>query len=217
MAVNELLNTADTRERLILTAERLFATNGIESVSLREIARAAGQKNVAAMQYHFGDRQGLFSAILEHRMSRIETNRGDLLSASEARGDGQSLRALIGCLVLPFVEHVRSEGARSHYIEFLARLQVSHPDFIAQENAAKPWQANVMEISRRLQVLAASAAQQQVFQRQRMMGACLIHSVAEFERGHRDGQYAADELDGFAENLIDALCGVIAAPYSKKI
>lgn len=215
MPAKELLNIADTRERLILVAEKLFATNGIESVSLREIARVAGQKNVAAMQYHFGDRLGLFSAILEYRMTGIETKRGELLAALEARGEGQSVRPLIACLVIPFVEHVRREGERSHYIEFLARLQVSHPDFIAQENALKPWQANVMEISRRLLVLAVPASQQQVFQRQRMMGACLIHSVAEFERGQRDGQYIADELDGFAENLIDALCGIITAPYSQ--
>jgi AcrR family transcriptional regulator len=59
----DLDNTADTRERLILTAERFFATNGIESVSLREIARAAGQKKVAAMQYHFGDRHVRFWSI----------------------------------------------------------------------------------------------------------------------------------------------------------
>lgn len=214
MSVNKTTDTADTRERLILTAERLFATEGIESVSLREIARAAGQKNVAAMQYHFGDRQGLFSAILEYRMSRIEPMRAKLLAATDERGEGELLRPLIACLVLPFVEHVRGEGARSHYIEFLARLQVSHPEFVAQENSGKPWQANVLEISRRLQVFAGSRSVTAVYQRQRMMGACLIHSVAEFERGLRGGQYAAKELSGFTENLIDALCGMISAPYS---
>lgn len=208
------LDAADTRERLILTAERLFATQGIESVSLREIARAAGQKNVAAMQYHFGDRHGLLSAILEYRMSRIEPARADLLANCDARGEGKNLRVLISCLVQPFVEHVRSEGERSHYIEFLARLQVSYPDFLGQENVAKPWQANVLEISRRLQGLSESRITSAVIQRQRMMGACLIQSVAEFERGLRGAQYAPNELNAFTENLIDALCGIIAAPYS---
>lgn len=204
---------SDTRERLILMAEELFATQGIEAVSLREIARAGGQKNVAAMQYHFGDRQGLFSAILEYRMSRIELLRQELLAASDERGDGNTLPSLISCLVLPFVEHVRNEGERSHYIEFLARLQVSHPEFVAQENAGKPWQANVLEISRRLQVLAASDSISSIYQRQRMMGACLIHSVAEFERGLRSGHYSTNELDAFTDNLVDALCGIISAPY----
>lgn len=216
MAGKEREDPSDTRERLILTAERLFATQGIEAVSLREIARAGGQKNVAAMQYHFGDRQGLFSAILEYRMSRIETKRQALLNACDERGDGHTLRPLIACLVLPFVEHVRSEGERSHYIEFLARLQVSHPEFVAQENAGKPWQSNVLEISRRLQALTDTSSTQSIFERQRMMGACLIHSVAEFERGLRDGQYNVGELAAFTDNLINALCGIIAAPHPRQ-
>lgn len=213
---SEARDAADTRERLILTAERLFATGGIESVSLREIARASGQKNVAALQYHFGDREGLFSAILEYRMSRIESRREQLLQACDERGEGSSLRPLLRCLVLPFVEHLRSESAGSHYIEFLARLQVSYPDFIAENNSNRPWQANVLEISRRLRTLVASPQQEAVvLQRQRMMGACLIHSVAEFERGLRGGRYQMTELDSFADNLVDALCGLVAAPYDQ--
>ena len=48
---------------LIETAERLFAEKGIDNVSLREINRAAGQKNVAALHYHFGTRESLLEAI----------------------------------------------------------------------------------------------------------------------------------------------------------
>ncbi|MFT5604010.1 MAG: hypothetical protein ACI9G5_000963 [Paracoccaceae bacterium] len=36
-------------------------------------------------------------------MSRIEAKRADLLSACNARGDAQSLRPLIGCLVCPLL------------------------------------------------------------------------------------------------------------------
>jgi AcrR family transcriptional regulator len=34
-----------TRERLLVTAERLFAERGVAGVSLREIGAAAGQRN----------------------------------------------------------------------------------------------------------------------------------------------------------------------------
>lgn len=207
-------NPEGTRERLILTAEQLFANEGIESVSLREIARSGGQKNVAAMQYHFGDREGLFSAILEYRMSRIEPVRKAMLEDCDARGEGQVLRSLLRCLVVPFVEHIRSAGLDSHYIEFLARLQVSYPDFLATVNRNKPWQTNVAEISRRLQPLTMAATEELRFQRQRMMGACMIHSVAEFERGLRGGIYRMTQLDSFTDNLIEALCGIITTPSS---
>ena len=56
---------------LIETAERLFAEKGIDNVSLREINRAAGQKNVAALHYHFGTRESLLEALFENRMSGV--------------------------------------------------------------------------------------------------------------------------------------------------
>ena len=46
-----------TRELLMVTAERLFAMNGVEGVSLREIQAAAGQSNSSVITYHFGSRQ----------------------------------------------------------------------------------------------------------------------------------------------------------------
>ena len=47
-----------TRERLLATAEELYGGQGIDAVSLREIQRVSGVKNVNALQYHFGDRAG---------------------------------------------------------------------------------------------------------------------------------------------------------------
>ncbi|MBB3046894.1 AcrR family transcriptional regulator [Litorivivens lipolytica] len=200
-----------TRERLILTAEQLFASKGIESVSLREIARTAGQKNVAAMQYHFGDREGLFSAILEYRMRNIDAFRTQLLQACDEAGEGEQLPALLRCLVVPFVEHIRQAGLDSHYIEYLARLQVSYPEFLAEASLTRPWQASVKAISQRIHHLIPGPESLRN-QRQLMIGICMIHSVAAFERGLREGRYQLSELEAFTDNLIDALCGIVLPP-----
>ena len=50
-----MVNSAgrDTRERLLSAGERLFATRGIDAVSVRDITDAAGA-NLAAINYHFG-------------------------------------------------------------------------------------------------------------------------------------------------------------------
>ena len=42
----------------MVTAERLFAMNGVEGVSLREIQAAAGQSNSSVITYHFGSQAG---------------------------------------------------------------------------------------------------------------------------------------------------------------
>ena len=53
----------DTRPNLVAAAEQLFAERGVDAVSLREIARQAGTRNVMAVQYHFADRAGVLAAI----------------------------------------------------------------------------------------------------------------------------------------------------------
>lgn len=50
-----------SRERILLAALRLFAAQGYKNTSTREIATAA-QVNVAALNYYFGDKAGLYRA-----------------------------------------------------------------------------------------------------------------------------------------------------------
>ena len=52
-------SAGDTRERLLLTALHLYATEGLHAVSLRRIAVEAGSKNSAAMHYHFDNQRGV--------------------------------------------------------------------------------------------------------------------------------------------------------------
>ena len=58
-------NAARTRDRLSDAAVQLYGDSSIVAVSLREISAAAGQKNPTALEYHFGDRDGLLKAIFD--------------------------------------------------------------------------------------------------------------------------------------------------------
>ena len=68
-----------TKELLITTGEFLFGRHGIDGISLREIAAAAGQANSHVVQYHFKDKAGFVSAILEDRVTRVEALRAQCL------------------------------------------------------------------------------------------------------------------------------------------
>ena len=59
-------DATETRNRLRREAERLFARRGVYEATLREITEAAGQRNVSALNYHFGSREGIVQAILEY-------------------------------------------------------------------------------------------------------------------------------------------------------
>ena len=53
-----------SRESILKEANRLFAEKGYEGTSIRELTEAA-QVNVAAINYHFGSKQGLFEAVVK--------------------------------------------------------------------------------------------------------------------------------------------------------
>jgi TetR/AcrR family transcriptional regulator, regulator of cefoperazone and chloramphenicol sensitivity len=54
----------ETRERLLGAAESLFAERGFKRVTVREICLAA-RANVAAVNYHFGDKFGLYRTVVQ--------------------------------------------------------------------------------------------------------------------------------------------------------
>jgi AcrR family transcriptional regulator len=112
---------ADTRERLIAAAEELFAVNGIEAVSLREIVRASGARNSTALQYHFGDRAGLVRAVLAKHHLDVDTRRHAMLDAYEAEGR-PDLWALAHALVRPLAAELEDPDGGCSYLQILAEL-----------------------------------------------------------------------------------------------
>ena len=71
-----------TQERILDEAERLFARVGL-GVSIREIAKAAGVRH-NTLQHHFGDKMGLYKAVLNRWDSQLEQ---ELISAINGLDD----------------------------------------------------------------------------------------------------------------------------------
>lgn len=101
-----------TKDLLIETAERLFGQRGFDGVSLREIAVEAGQSNANVVQYHYGDKAGLISAILENRVARIETLRTMQLAMLD-KNVPASPRQLFKILWLPLMSVTDASGGHS--------------------------------------------------------------------------------------------------------
>lgn len=64
----------DSREKLIAAAIRLFAQQGFDGTSVKELAEAAGV-NVSLVSYHFGGKEGLLrTCLLEFGNARLEVS-----------------------------------------------------------------------------------------------------------------------------------------------
>ena len=81
-----------TKDRIMAAAMRLFAEKGLKLVTVREICKAA-KVNVALVNYHFRNKNGLYQACVE---LLFHENTGDELCALDATvSDARSWRAAV--------------------------------------------------------------------------------------------------------------------------
>jgi TetR/AcrR family transcriptional regulator len=85
-------NSAATKLRLLDAAEREFAARGFTGVRLRDIADAAGVQP-ALIHHYFGDKQGLYRAVLDRALLPTSTESWTLL------GRDLDLEGLVGGFV----------------------------------------------------------------------------------------------------------------------
>jgi AcrR family transcriptional regulator len=91
----------ETRARLLHAAARLFAERGYARVTVRDICKKA-RANVAAVNYHFGGKDGLYRAVMRHAM---ETMQATTAAASEA-GRGLPAAERIRAYVAVFADRL---------------------------------------------------------------------------------------------------------------
>jgi AcrR family transcriptional regulator len=115
---------ADTAERLLDAAERIFAEQGVEAASVRAITQAAGA-NVAAVSYHFGSKQDLVHALLERRVNEMHAARRPRLDRALA-APHVTARDIATVWVRPLAE-LAVDGDRRAYLGFLAVLHSAGP------------------------------------------------------------------------------------------
>jgi AcrR family transcriptional regulator len=95
-----------TKSRLLDATEHWISEKGFDSVSVRDITGLA-KANVAAVHYHFGSRDGLLAAVLDHRMKPLMEMRAANL---EALRDEDGVREVLKAWSSPLVSIFASAG-----------------------------------------------------------------------------------------------------------
>jgi AcrR family transcriptional regulator len=203
---------ADAKTRLILAAESLFAKGGIDGVSLREIASAAGQRNHHAVQYHFGNRETLVQAIFDFRMDQMEPMRGEMLKTARQADMLNDPRTIMDIVFLPQLELIDAHGDHS-YAHFLCQYLLRNTDieFGRFGGHMPPNIAEALALLRALLNFLPDAVAQR-----RLITACFmfLNILAAHTRDAADHRVDLEfeaALDDTLEQIVEATCMPLSA------
>jgi AcrR family transcriptional regulator len=199
-------NPEHTRRALVSAAERLFAARGIEGVSLREINMAAGQRNSTALQYHFGDREGVLRAVLAKHHGAVEAERHRLLDADAAQG-ADDLRALASALVRPSAAKLADPDGGRDYLRIHAQV-VNRPEPTITEVVS----SNPRDSINRWRAMVGPLLPDVAVRRLHHRFTAIRVSAVELSRRAAGSPRRDDQL--FTSHLIDLVTALLAASVS---
>ena len=104
-------NPQASRRAILDAAEELFSARGYDGASLGEIGRLAGTSS-ALPAYFFGDKDGLYHAVLERLLAEREQRLGPLAATAAALLERTGeLRAAIEVLIDGYIDFLRERPA----------------------------------------------------------------------------------------------------------
>ena len=92
-----------TRTQILEAAGEVFASVGFRDATVREICHRAGV-NIAAVNYHFGDKENLYTEVLRYSQAKSIEKYPPLLNVGPAASPEEKLRAFIHSLLLRVFE-----------------------------------------------------------------------------------------------------------------
>ena len=111
----------ETRQRLLETAGEIFAEKGFRVATVREICKHAGA-NIAAVNYHFGDKERLYIAVLQQTFAVANEQYPLNRALAENASPEERLRSFVSAYLLRLLD----SGRKSWHGKLIAR-EISEP------------------------------------------------------------------------------------------
>jgi AcrR family transcriptional regulator len=204
-----------TRDQIKMAAQMLFARHGVDAVTVQQIVDAAGQRNNAALYYHFRTKEELIRQMVVDGAAVLDARRREMLDEMAKRGGPASIREVMLVLFMPVIELGEDERWRG-YIRFTSHLQASDPRAL-RDALNNRWNAGYVECVNYLKRMLSGPAAI-VEQRLSMLAiysnaVLSAHEAALESRNTRSSRLWSQPFT--IENILDMLEAAITCPPSQ--
>jgi AcrR family transcriptional regulator len=188
-----------TEQRLLEAAGEMFAEHGYQSATTRQICERAGA-NIAAVNYHFGDKEGLYLAVLRSVPKAHAVKYPANVGLSSQATAEQKLHAYIRSLL----HRVFDEGRPGWHTKIMAREMIEPTralDMLVEE-VARPVHQELASIIRELLGSRASDTVVRLCTLS-ILSQCVYyhHARPVIRRLYPEQRYGAEDIEQLADHI----------------
>ncbi|MBA2479238.1 MAG: CerR family C-terminal domain-containing protein [Planctomycetes bacterium] len=184
-----------TRDRLLAAAGEVFAELGFSHATVREICSRAGA-NIAAVNYHFGDKQGLYSAVFHYACT--------LVAEHVPVGSTVPARERLRVFIRAFLAHMLDEGRPAWHGKLMAREMIE-PTGVLDDLVGQSIRPHFQELIGIVRELLGRRAADSVVRRccTSIIGQCVffLHSRPILVRLDPGLRFTREEIDALSEHI----------------
>jgi AcrR family transcriptional regulator len=195
---------AATKAAVLVAAERLFAVNGFQNVSVRDITAEAGV-NLASVNYHFGSKDALLFEIFRRRTAELNRERARLLhEAADRHGGRPPVREVLNALFAPPLRWSKPEHPRRISVQFIIRARDEGTE--AMREVLRTDVSHLRRFADALITALPALAPDEVYWRLHFaLGMIHNNRFAEFDRLHAlsDGATREGDVEALLSRMLD--------------
>jgi AcrR family transcriptional regulator len=188
-----------TKQRILDSAEALFARHGFVGASLRQVT-ASANVNLAAVNYHFGSKENLINEVFRRRLDELNAQRLQALEKVTAMANF-TLEDVLGAFVRPALALSQDNKGGGGFVRVLARAYAEHNEQL-RKFLHDNYGPALKQFAAAFANLLPDLEKQELYWRLDIVSGALTYAMADFGMIKRRGTSEQQHRELSAEHLI---------------
>jgi AcrR family transcriptional regulator len=188
-----------TKQRILDSAEALFARHGFAGASLRQVT-ASANVNLAAVNYHFGSKENLINEVFRRRLDSLNDQRLRALHAVQEHKEF-TLEDVLGAFVRPALSLSQDEQGGAGFVRVLARAYAEHNEQL-RKFLHDNYGPALKQFAAAFAKLLPNLDKQELYWRLDIISGALTYAMADFGMIKRRGVSEQQHRELSAEHLV---------------